>query len=253
MYSVSRVSSNIFYTLLSMLSMIILWQFMSMIINKSYLPSFTDVIEKLCENLLSGVLIKNSIISLTRILVAMLISLILGFSTGILIIWFRAGFVNNFIKMIVFVSYPIPHVALLPILFYFFDIEWSKIILILIISFYPITLSIIEWSSRFPRELSELIYIMGGNKLDLFKYVIFPSSLPGILTGVRISFNTAYAVIFIAESLVGSNGLGYLIYYYWQILDFKSMYSAIMMLSILGLSTYLVLVYLERKLLKWLY
>ena len=248
-----KANTNILYGLLSVISIILLWQFISIIVKKSYLPSFTEVAEKFLENLLNGVFIENLIISLTRIIVAMLISLILGFFTGVLIVWSRVSFTSNFIKMIVFITYPIPHVALLPILFYFFDIEWSKIILIMIITFYPTTLSIIEWSSRFPRELGELIFVMGGNKLDLFKYVIFPSSLPGILTGVRISFNTAYAVIFIAESLAVSNGLGYLIHYYWQILDFKSMYSAIMMLSILGLSTYLALVYLERKLLKWLY
>jgi len=233
--------------------LILLWQSLSIALNKNYFPPFSNVIERFYENILNGIFVKNAISSLTRILVAMLISLASGFAVGILITWFRIGYISNFIKVLVFLSYPIPHITLLPILFYFFYVEWSKIVLISIIIFYPLTLSIIEWSSRFPRDLGDLIYVMGGGRFDLFRYVILPSSLPGILTGVRISFNTAYAVVFIVESLVGSDGLGYLIYNYWHILDYEDMYSAIIMLSILGVSTYLILLYLERKLLKWLY
>ena len=248
-----RLRNKLLQIVFSILLIILIWQLLSLVLNKSYVPSFTAVSYRLVLEIIRGDILRNTAISMTRILIAMTLSTSISFLIGVLVAWRNPGIMSSFLRIIVYLTYPIPHIALLPIFFYLFGVEWSKIILILIITFYPTSISVIEWSSRFPRELSELIYVMGGDRLDLLRHVILPSSLPGILTGIRISFNTAYAVVFIAESLVGGSGLGYMIYYYWSILDFEGMYSAVLMLSILGVSTYFALEYLEHKILKWIY
>ena len=249
----NKILRDLLNYVIVLISLIIIWHIIALILNKAYVPTPLDVLKRTYIDLVNKILIDNTMISLYRIFVALVFSTSIGFIVGVISIWARYRFVSDISKTLVFITYPIPHVTLLPILFFLFNIELSKIILIAIITFYPITLSIIEWSQRFPKDLADIISLMGGRRTELIRYVILPSSLPGILTGLRISLNTAYAVIFIAESMVGNNGIGYLIYWYWQRLDYTGMYSAILFLSIIGVSTYLILLKLEKKILRWIY
>ncbi|MEM4026704.1 MAG: ABC transporter permease [Sulfolobales archaeon] len=245
-------STSIIWYLLSLAIIIVLWEVLSMLLSKPYTPGLDQVLRRIYSDLLSGVLIYNLRVSLERIFIALLISTSSALVLGILATW-GPRFSKGFISSIVLLTYPIPHVALLPILFFLLGVEWSKIALLSIITFYPTALSVMEWSSRFPRDLGDLIIVMRGGRIHLIRYVIIPSSLPGILTGIRISLNTAFAVLFIVESLVGGSGVGYLIYFYWQRIDYTGMYSSILFLSLVGLSFYFTLRYIEHKVLRWLY
>jgi ABC-type nitrate/sulfonate/bicarbonate transport system permease component len=92
---------------------------------------------------------------------------------------------------------------------------------------------------------------MGGRRRDVVRYVVLPSALPGIVTGLKIALNTAYSVSFIAESLALTDGLGALIYDSWHRLDFLEMYAAIVTLGAAGVATYAAMTTLEKKLIKW--
>lgn len=232
---------------------LLLWTGLSLYIDRDYVPDPVRVFSRMVSGVLEGYLLRDLLATLYRVSVAVSIALATGLAAGVVASWARSRFSREAVRSLVILTYPIPHVTLLPILFFLFDIELSKILLIAIISFYPIAVSVMEWTERFPRDLGDLVYVMGGDRLDLLRYVVIPSSLPGILTGLRISVSTAYAVVFIAESMVGGTGIGYLIYWYWQRLDYVGMYSAILLLSIVGVSTYLILLYLEKRVLKWLY
>jgi ABC-type proline/glycine betaine transport system permease subunit len=161
---------------------------------------------------------------------------------------------NPFFSHLLTVSLPssaLPCVeSLLPILIHLFGIEASKIALISLIAFYPIALSVMEWSQRYPRDLATLIYAMGGRRRDVMRYVVLPSALPGIVTGLKIALSTAHSVSFIAESLALTDGLGALIYDSWHRLDFLEMYAAIITLGVAGAATYAAMTTLEKKLIK---
>jgi ABC-type nitrate/sulfonate/bicarbonate transport system, permease component len=89
--------------------------------------------------------------------------------------------------------------------------------------------------------------------MHILVLVTIPSTLPGILTGVRIASSTAYAVSYIAESFVESRGLGYMINYYWHTLDYIGVYASISILALLGIATYGSLYLAERRTLRWIY
>ncbi|MEZ0289922.1 MAG: ABC transporter permease subunit [Sulfolobales archaeon] len=244
--------NKILFYMLSLIIILSVWEFIALAISRAYFPTPIEVFERVYIDLANTILITNLAISLQRIFLALAIALISGLLLGISATW-SSRISRSIISNLILLTYPIPHITLLPIFFFFLGVEWSKIALLSLITFYPIALSVMEWSSRFPRDLSDLIFLMRGDKLHIIRYVVLPSALPGILTGFRIALNTAFAVIFIVESLVGSGGIGYLIYLYWQKLDYTGMYASIAFLSLVGISLYLLLKSAEHRLLKWLY
>lgn len=237
------------YYITALVALFILWQILAYVINKPYLPLFTDVVIYMAED--AQILLRNLAATLARVFISVAIALVIGFVGGLAATWLSERVSANLLRAAILLTYPIPHVALLPILLHLFGIETSKIVLMSLIAFYPIALSVMEWTQRFPRDLATLIYIMGGNRRDIVKYVVMPSALPGILTGLKIAFNTAYSVSFIAESLALTDGLGALIYDSWHRLDYLQMYAAILTLSGAGVATYALMSLLERKLIKW--
>ena len=237
------------YYIAALASLLVLWQIAAYVVNKPYLPPFTDVAMRAASD--HQILLKNLASTLARIAAATTLALAAGLACGLAASWLTERTSANLLKALILLTYPIPHVALLPILLHLFGIEASKIALISLIAFYPIALSVMEWSQRYPRDLAALIYAMGGRRRDVVRYVVLPSALPGIVTGLKIALNTAYSVSFIAESLALTDGLGALIYDSWHRLDFLEMYAAIITLGAAGVATYAAMTTLEKKLIKW--
>jgi ABC-type nitrate/sulfonate/bicarbonate transport system permease component len=237
------------YYLAALASLLVLWQIAAYVVNKPYLPPFTDVAMRAASD--HQILLRNLASTLARIAAATTLALAAGLACGLAASWLTERTSANLLKALILLTYPIPHVALLPILLHLFGIEASKIALISLIAFYPIALSVMEWSQRYPRDLAALMYAMGGRRCDVVRYVVLPSALPGIVTGLKIALNTAYSVSFIAESLALTDGLGALIYDSWHRLDFLEMYAAIITLGAAGVATYAAMTTLEKKLIKW--
>lgn len=237
------------YYLAALALLLALWQIAVLIVNKPYLPAFTDVIIRASQD--APPLINNLVATLTRVAASATIALVTGLAAGLAAVWLSERVSANLLKALILLTYPIPHVAFLPILLHFFGVETSKVVLMSLIIFYPIALSVMEWAQRFPRDLAAQIYTMGGGVREVVKYVVLPSALPGIITGLKIALNTAYSVSFIAESLALTDGLGALIYNSWHRLDFTLMYAAILTLSAAGIITYSAMNILEKKIIKW--
>ncbi len=238
------------YYLAALIILLALWQAAAYVVNKPYLPPLTDVVARALRD--GPTLAKNLAATLARVGAAASIALASGIAAGLAASWLSERVSANLLRAAVLLTYPIPHVALLPILLHLFGVEASKVALMSLIAFYPVALSVMEWTQRFPRDLAALIYTMGGGRLAVVRYVVLPSALPGIITGLKIALNTAYSVSFIAESLALTDGLGALIYDSWHRLDFAEMYAAILTLSAAGVLTYAAMSALEKKLTEWL-
>ncbi len=62
-----------------------------------------------------------------------------------------------------------------------------------------------------PEDSIESVRSLGAGRLDVYRHVVVPATLPELFTALRISSGTAVAILFFAESLAGSTGLGYFI------------------------------------------
>jgi len=229
--------------LLGLAAFLSLWHLAASHSGKLYVPGPLLVASKLYESLLEGVLVENALITLRRIFLAVSIAFVMGLASGLIASRTSAG---GALRLLILASYPIPHVTLIPILIWILGVEWSKVAVIALISYYPIAISITEWASRTPREYEDLVRSMGGSRVHIIAYVVLPYIVPGLLTGLRIAVSTAYAVVFIAESFILTGGLGALIEDSWHRLDYPAVYAYVVTLSTLGLASYIAIWAIEK-------
>lgn len=232
------------YSAAAIAAFILMWHLISIVYNKLYIPSPFTVGLRIYSELTQGSLAADTLLTLSRVLVAVAIALAAGLITGVMA--GRTSIGVRALRPIIVVTYPIPHVTFLPILLWILGVEWSKIGIIAMISYYPVAISTMEWALRTPKEYEDLIDSMGGKARHKIIYVVLPYLLPGLLTGLRIAVSTAYAVVFIAEGFVLSGGLGAYIEDMWHRLDYVGVYAGVFMLSLLGLLSYLAVWIIER-------
>ena len=227
------------------------WQFLSMILHKTILPSPLEVIP-LFLTLITGELSIHFLASGARVLASITLSVLIAVPLGLILGQSRR--LNTLVSPIIAVLYPIPKIVFLPIVYVLMGIsDFSKIFLISLILFFQILVVVRDEAMNLPQDLLISAKSLGAGRLALFFFIYGPASIPGILTSIRISISTAIAVLFLAEQSLTEYGLGYfIIVKSYQVLRYKEMYAGILAISLLGAILYLVIGLLEKRLTKHL-
>lgn len=162
--------------------------------------------------------------------------------------------INKIVSPVISMSYPVPKIVLLPIILLLFGIgDLSKIVLIMLIIFFQIFITSRDAARNINTEMILSFRSLGGNRLQYYRHIVLPASLPGIFTSMRLAAGTAVAVLFFVESISATHGLGLYIIDAWGRADYTSMYVGVVSMSLLGILLYEFIEMLERKTCKWKY
>lgn len=188
--------------------------------------------------------------SLGRIALSMLIGTVLGVPTGLWIGRSRRG--DQIFGPVLYVLYPVPKIVFLPVLFILFGLGGqAKVILISIAIFFQMVVTMRDAAKNVPQGAVVSLRSLGATKGQILREVVLPASLPDLFTALRITTGTAVAVLFIAESMAGSSGLGYYIMHTWSLLEYEQMFAGIIAMAVLGVVIYEAFEILEYRLTKW--
>ena len=188
--------------------------------------------------------------SLGRIALSMLIGTVLGVPAGLWIGRSRRG--DQIFGPVLYVLYPVPKIVFLPVLFILFGLGGqAKVILIAIAIFFQMVVTMRDAAKNVPQGAVVSLRSLGATKGQILRDVVLPASLPDLFTALRITTGTAVAVLFIAESMAGSSGLGYYIMHAWSLLEYEQMFAGIIAMAVLGVVIYEVFEILEYRLTKW--
>jgi ABC-type nitrate/sulfonate/bicarbonate transport system permease component len=225
------------------------WQGLSMVLQKSILPSPLEVVP-LFFRLMNGELTLHFLASCARVSASIILSVLFAVPLGLILGQSRK--LNKLVNPVIAVLYPIPKIVFLPIVYVLMGIsDFSKIFLISLILFFQILVVVRDEAMNLPEDLLLSARSLGAGRLALYFFIYGPASIPGILTSIRISISTAIAVLFLAEQSLTEYGLGYfIIVKSYQILRYKEMYAGILAISMLGAFFYLLIGLLEGKLSK---
>ena len=153
---------------------------------------------------------------------------------------------------VLYLLYPIPKVVLLPILFVLFGLgNVPKIVLISLTVFFQVLVAVRDAVRAVPESALLSIRALGATRWDEYRHVIAPATLPAVFTSLRIGVGTAIAVLFIAEAMAGSTGLGYHIMQSWSMVNYPRMFAGIIAMALLGVVLYAVFDLVERHLTRW--
>ena len=106
----------------------------------------------------------------------------------------------------------IPPMATIPMLILWFGIgEASKLVIIVMATFFPIYLNTVQGISQCDPKLLEVAQSFGYTRLQTLRHVVLPSALPYIFTGMRLGLGYSWRSLIAAELVAASSGLGYMI------------------------------------------
>jgi NitT/TauT family transport system permease protein len=150
--------------------------------------------------------------------------------------------------------YVLPKIAIFPIVMLTFADpfgEGPKILVVALSVFILMTINTMAGVRGIDK-----VYLMAGKNYgakgwQLMRHVIIPGALPVIFAGLRIALGTAMIVIISVEFLRAKQGVGYITYYYWEVLNPEKMYAGLIVIMALGILLTYGLQVLQRRLMPW--
>ncbi|MCY6484746.1 ABC transporter permease [Clostridium aestuarii] len=235
--------------LCAILLILILWQSSALIINKPIFPTPFNIMKYTMKNF-SGEMALHLLYSLKRVVLGILFTLILGVPLAIIMGVYKK--IDSVLLPIIYFNYPVPKIALLPIIMLMFGLgESTKIIMIFFITFFPMVVNIRDAVKNIPEEIYYPMYSLGASKFQIILEVIFPGIYSTILTSIRISIGTSISVLFFTENFGTKYGMGYFIMDSWMRVNYVQMYSGIVILSVIGLAMFIIIDILETIICPW--
>jgi NitT/TauT family transport system permease protein len=226
------------------------WQLAAMLLDKPILPAPWQVIQALVIEMgkdLPG----HFLASLWRVIASTLLSIALAAPAGLVL--GQSPRLNSLFAPLIYLLYPIPKVVFVPIILLLLGVgDLAKILIIFLILFFQVLVLVRDQAAALRPELIQSVRSLGAGRRALFRFVYLPASLPAVLTALRQSVGTAVAVLYVAELFATQRGLGYYIFLNGSTLfNYPAMYAGILAMSLLGLSLYFSVDWLEHRLCKW--
>ncbi len=238
--------------LIAGIALLVLWQIAALILNRDILPTPTTVVYVFVTQLPAS-LGWHFIVSTWRVVASIALSVVLATPAGLVL--GQNETLNRIFAPVVYLTYPIPKIVLLPIVLLFLGIgDASKIFIIFLILFFQVLVVVRDQASALRPELLYSVRSLGAGRRALLRFVYLPATLPAVLTAIRLSIGTAIAVLFFTETFATTAGLGYyVIVDTFSRLAYPQMYAGVVAMSILGLLLYFVVDYLEHVFCPYLY
>ncbi|MBI9104295.1 MAG: ABC transporter permease [Spirochaetales bacterium] len=229
---------------------IALWYLLSLLLDERLIPAPHTVLLLFGTLSIKGILPLHALFSLFRLVAALILALLPAIPLGIAI-----GInprLDRILSPILYLLYPLPKIAFLPIFMVLFGLgNLSKIILLWAVVIFQLLIAVRDGVQSIPREYHIAADTLGLTKRRRFFKLYLPSALPGLFSALRISVGIGMAVLFFAENYATSYGLGYFIMNSWVMINYPMMFSGILTL---GLLSYLVMIgldHLENSLCPW--
>ncbi len=234
-----------------LLALLVLWQLATWAINAPILPGPVPVLVTFASELVAGDLAGHVAVSAWRVLASVLLAAALAIPAGLIL--GQSSRLNRVFAPLIYLTYPIPKVVLLPVLLLLLGVgDASKIALLALILFFQILVVVRDEAAGIRPELLLSVRSLGAGRLGMFRFVYVPATIPAVFTALRISVGTAIAVLFFAESFATTSGLGYYILIQsWGRVAYREMYAGVVALSLLGLTLYYIADWLERRAARW--
>ncbi len=234
----------------AILLLLILWQIICSlgIIEGFLLPSPIEVICALINDLPR--LMGHAATSLLEAFIGLALGILLGFACAVFMDHYNALY-KAFYPIIV-LTQTVPTVAIAPLLVLWFGYGMApKIVLIVITTFFPIAVGLLNGFKSADSDAINLMKAMGANSLQIFRHIKFPGAMSQFFAGLRISASYAVVGAVISEWLGGFNGLGVYMTLVKKAYAFDKMFAVIFLISFISLILMKCVDLLQKKCMPW--
>jgi ABC-type nitrate/sulfonate/bicarbonate transport system permease component len=183
---------------------------------------------------------------------------IIGLAAGVLLGFVMAVIMDHYDFLykafypLIVLTQTVPAVAIAPLLVLWFGYGMApKIILIVITTFFPIAVGLLNGFKEADKDSINLLRAMGANRLQVFRHIKLPGAISQFFAGLRISASYAVVGAVISEWLGGFNGLGVYMTLVKKAYAFDKMFAVIFLISIVSLLLIKLVDVAERKCMPW--
>ncbi len=214
--------------------LILLWQFLyqSGAVPAYMLPSPVQVVKALFTDL--PTILRHAVVTLQEAFYGLCIGVVLAFVMATLMDHFRI--LNKALYPIMIITQTIPTIAIAPLLVLWMGFYMApKITLVVITTFFPITVGLLDGYKSVDKDSIDLMRAMGASKVQIFFHVKLPAALPQFFSGLKISASYAVVGAVISEWLGGFEGLGVYMTRVSKAYAFDKMFAVIIFIVIISL------------------
>ncbi len=192
----------------------------------------------------------NTWVTTSEILVGYLIAIAVSVPLAVFVAYFPT-MERTIYPIIVFLQI-VPKIAIAPLFIIWFGFGFTpKILLVFLLSFFPIVVSSIAGFKSIDEETMELAKSTGASSWMIFRKIRLPHAMPAIFTGLKVAAALSSTAAVVAEFVASDKGLGYLLLRYNGDIETPMVFATIMVLSIVGLVVYYAVEYIEKISIPW--
>jgi putative hydroxymethylpyrimidine transport system permease protein len=231
-------------------ALLILWQMLAMGMDAAYiLPTAIQVLQKLWE--LRGPLFTAHLpATMSVVAIGLIISIVLGMALAILMD--ASPVAEKALYPLVIASQTIPTTALAPLFVLWFGYSiWSKVLVTVLMTFFPVTITVFDGFRSVRTEMKELMFCMGADERQMFMKLKLPAVLPFFFSALKMAVPLSVIGAAIGEWLGAQSGLGYFSRRMMTQLDGAGVFAPILLLSVAAMLLTAVVTFLERRLVTW--
>jgi NitT/TauT family transport system permease protein len=194
--------------------------------------------------------LQQTLITLNEAVTGSVIGIIVGFAIAVVIT--LSSTLSKILMPYIVALQVLPKVAIAPIIYILLGFtNTSRILLIVILTFFPIVINVSTGLTDVDRNLIYLLQSLRASKATIFYKVRLPNSLPYLFDGLKIAVSGALVGAIVAEFVSSNGGLGFLILNSQYTFNTVAAFGAFTILTVLGLLLYAAVVLLARQLMPW--
>ena len=244
-----RKVNNWFFPGMTLIILLLFWQLLSYlgVFETWLLPSHVMILDELINS--KFFLLKHSFTTIIEIFIGLFFAIFLGVIIGILMHTYR-NFEKSFLPYVI-ASQVIPIFALAPILIVWFGAGIvSKIIVVFLISFFPIVIGIFDGLKINSTEMENMLMTMGATKSQIFRIIKIKIALPSFFSGLKVACVSSVIGAIVAEWIGSKSGLGWIMKVSGPLFQTERVFASILLLSMIASLLFIFVKFLENKIVK---
>ena len=252
--SISKKKGGLLYRMAPMLfytGLLLLWQVLTHVLNtpEYKLPSPYRIAESFARNW-RLLLLEHAVVTIAEALIGFLLAT--AFAVVISFIMSNSPLAKRIFYPLAVISQNIPVIALAPLIIVWFGLGiLSKILVVILVCFFPIMLNLTDGLLSYDSEMVEMLKMMKADKKQIFLKVQLPAALPGFFAGLKIA--SAYSIMgaVVSEWIGGKNGLGLYMTRAIKSFNMAGLFADIVIIVVVSLLLFECIVWIERKVIFW--
>jgi len=247
------VQPHVVVGLILLAVILLLWQYLppALGVPKFIIPTPTDMWEELGRMYRRENLIRNTwstaLYTVLGFAIGSALGAVIGYLLGMSAFWERV------LSPYILALQIAPKVAFAPLFIMWFGYNATpKLLVTVLIVFFPVLVNVLAAMKTVDRDMVNLARAYSLTRWQIFLKVEFPSTLPNLLAGLRISSTLAVIGVTVGELVGGNTGLGFLISYGGGQANAAMVFNAIVLLTIIGIILYSALAWVEERLLHYI-